>query len=158
MEKEKDTLPDLTEFDFSQADLYQSNPDGLPLRARELEENLVIERSWGSQKMIVGDWVIYKPGSDGSLKLSGVKRKAFLLTYEETGKSGYFMKNSFVLASKIEHDFCFLGVDSDEVERAPAGSYLVLNLDKSQMSIVINGRRDIFFYKEEDLFGRYVKV
>jgi hypothetical protein len=152
-------LPDLTEFDFNGADLYMSKPDSTPLYCKELTKADTIKRSWGKQEMIAGDWVVFKTGfTDGKLKKSGIRRDAFLATYEESEIPGHYVKRSFVRAVRIEVDYCFLGIDSEDKEIAKAGTYLTLNLDKNREPIVINGRRDLFFYKEENLLDKYLLI
>ena len=158
--EEQQELLNLTEFDFRKAGLYMSNPKDTPLQAEQLTFELVIKRSWGIQEMKPGDWVVYKPGPDEFVEtiISGVRKEAFEATYVKDDIPHFYKKKAFVRAMQIDKPFCFLGVDSDELEVAPAGSYITLNLDKDQKPIIINGRRDMFFYKEGDLFRRYIKV
>lgn len=145
---------DLTNYNFSRAPLYKSKP--ISYQAYELQQDETIVRSWGVQEMKKGDWIILKPSSNGELKKSGIKRDAFLATYKrDKKKSGHYIKESFIRAVKIDHPYQFLGIDSEVPEQAPAGSYLVLNLDKRKRPIVVNGRRDIFFYTQKDMSERY---
>ena len=146
---------DLTDYDFSTSPTYQTRP--VSYHAYELTEDETIVRSWGMQEMKKGDWVVLKPSSNGTFKKSGVKREAFLRTYRpDLQVIGNYIKESFIKAVKIDQPFQFVGIDSDSPEQAPAGSYLVLNLDQSRQPIVVNGRYDIFFYTESDLLQNYV--
>ena len=146
---------DLTDFDFTNSQLYVCKSDLKGFEAYQLQKDEIIEHPWGIQDMKVGDWVVLKPSSRASgFKKSGVKREAFDKAYVDL-ENGRFRKESFVKVEKIEHHYRFIGIDSDEHEFAPAGSYIVLNLDKHQKPIVINGRRDIFYYKEDDLISGY---
>lgn len=145
---------DLTNYNFSKAPLYRTRP--VSYQAYQLTQDETIERSWGIQEMKRGDWIVLKPSSNGRPKKSGVKLEAFLATYKaDPQKNGNYIKEAFIRAVKIHHPFQFVGIDSLTPERAPEGSYLVLNLDKSQRPIVVNGRRDIFFYTEKDLIQNY---
>lgn len=145
---------DVTHADFSEAPLYKSKSNVQPYLAEELLHDETLVHSWGVQELKKGDWVLHKPTRDGGYKRSGIKRDAFLRTYDSVG-AGHYKKTSYIRAIKIDVPFKFIGVDSDHFEVAPAGSYLVLNLDKHQMPILIHGKRDIFFYKEQDLFQNY---
>lgn len=148
---------DLTEHDFAGAQLFRCKVDTDGLPAEQLDEDETIEHSWGVQEMTAGDWVVIKPTSDGGTKRSGVRREAFERTYVDLG-DGTYRKESYILAERIDTDFTFIGVDSDEPEHAPAGAFLVLNLDKYGEPIFINGRRDIFYYKEKHLVAGYEPV
>lgn len=149
----REALLDMTDYDFSDAPLYRTKDSG-SFRAVQLTEDRTIIRSWGRQDMVVGDWVVYKPGSDGELKESGVRRAAFDLTYVDQG-DGTYRKEAYIRAIRIDQPYQFIGVDSEEPERPPAGSYYVLNMDKHQQPIIIDGRPDVFFYKEDDLTKGY---
>lgn len=149
---------DLTNFNFADSSLYICKTDTNELGAYRLDYDEILTQPWGIQDMKAGDWVVLKPSSkSGGFKKSGVKQEAFNKTYIDLG-NGRYKKESFIRAEKIDQPYKFLGVDSDELEFAPAGSYLVLNLDKNQEPIIINGRRDIFFYKEDDLVAGYELV
>jgi hypothetical protein len=104
-----------------------------------------------------GDWVVYKPDSKGGYKRSGVKKEAFERTYIKLS-SGEYQKQTYIRACRIDFDYTFVGVDSEKPEHAPAGSYIVLNCDRHQNPIIINGRRDIFFYREEDIVQNFERV
>lgn len=154
--KEKSShLPDLTNFDFSKAPMYRFKNNNEPLYAEKLLHDETIVRSWGVQEMKAGDWILYKPSPKGGVKKSGIRKEAFLATYEQVDDEGHYRKCSFVRAVKMNHPFRFIGVDSESYEVAPEGVYFVQNLDKHQKPIIINGRRDVFFYKEEDLLSQY---
>lgn len=143
-------LPDLTDYNFKSAPLYRSKSDSVALVAEQLTQDEIIVRSWGVQEMKAGDWVVLKPSSSGGFKRSGVRKEAFEATYIRLN-SGKFQKQSFVRAAQIDFDYQFLGIDSDKPESAPAGSYIVLNCDKNQQPIIINGRRDFFSIKKKIL-------
>lgn len=153
---EVEQLPDLTDYDFQQASLYKSKPSE-GLFVEELVEDEVIVRSWGVQDMKKGDFVTYKPSAAG-IRRSGIRREAFLATYEPAEKLSYYRKNSYIKAARIDYDFQFMGIDSDRPEVAKAGSYLVLNLDRDKNPIFVSGRRDIYFYSEADLLRNYDQV
>lgn len=154
IEYDKSRIVDLTNYDFSNAPIYKSKP--ISYQAYKLKEAETITRSWGIQEMKKGDWIILKPSSNGQLKKSGIKKEAFQATYKnDPKKNGYFFKESFIKAVKIDHPFTFVGIDSNTPENAPAGSYLVLNLDKRKNPIMVKGKKDIFFYTEKDLQDRY---
>ncbi len=146
--------PDLTDFDFTHAGLYRCKTDGEGFDAYQLDSDETLEHGWGVQDMVAGDWVVLKPSSKGGFKKSGVRKEAFDLTYVRLDP-GKYRKESYIRAQQIGQPFTFLGVDSDEPEMAPAYAYIVLNLDKNQNPIVINGRRDIFYYDEDDLHRGY---
>lgn len=157
IEQDKSQIIDLTKYDFSEAPLYKTK--SISYQAYQLEQDEIIVRSWGIQEMKKGDWIILKPGSNGQLKKSGVKQEAFLETYKaDPQKAGYYFKEAFIKAIKIDHPFQFVGIDSDTLEQAPAGSYLVVNLNREKRPIIVNGRRDIFFYTEKDLLQNYELV
>lgn len=146
---------DLTDFDFSNSQLYMCRSDTSGFEAYQLTVDETIEHKWGIQEMVAGDWVVLKPSSKGGFKKSGVRNEAFEKTYVEL-TDGRFRKESYILAEQFDQPFTFIGVDSDEPERAKAGSFLVLNLDKFKQPILINGRRDIFYYNLDDLESGYV--
>lgn len=148
--RETGPRPDLTDFDFEQAALYRTRSTAQSFRAEQLQQDEVIVRSWGVQEMKKGDWVVFKPDSKGNHKRSGVKKDAFEATYVEI-RPGEYQKQSYIRAAKIDFDYLFMGIDSDSPEFAPAGTYIVLNCDRYQRPIIVNGRRDIFFYREEDI-------
>lgn len=142
--------PDYTHYDLSNAPLYRTR-DQQAWPAVQLTEPKTIPRSWGQQDMQPGDWVVYKRGRDGKVKESGVMQVAFDATYVPAG-DGLYRKDNFIRAHQFDHPFQFYGPDSTEVpELAPAGSYLVLNLDRNQQPILKDGNPDIFFYTPADL-------
>lgn len=147
-------LIDLTNYDFSKAPIYKTKQ--ISYQAYQLDQNETIIRSWGIQEMKRGDWIVLKPSSSGEVKKSGVKRKAFLATYKtDPQKKGNYIKKTFIKAVKIDHPFQFIGIDSDTPEQAPAGSFFVLNLNRKKQPIIVNNRKDIFFYTEKDLLQHY---
>lgn len=153
---ERQSLPDLTDFDFSDSPLFESISSASGFVAEQLSTDETIYHNWGRQDMKAGDWVLLKPSpsDNGSLKRLGVRREAFELTYVHVEGSRY-RKESFIRAQKIPYPFSFVGIDCELPETAPAGAYLVLNLDKNQQPIAIDDRRDLFYYNEGDLFARY---
>lgn len=149
--------PDLTDYDFSSAQLYMSREDGTPLRAEQLHVAEVIEQPWGVQEMVEGDWVVLKPSASRGVKKSGVRREAFEATYDCVAE-GLFVKRAFIKAVKIGFDFQIVGIDSDQPETVAAGKYLALNLDRNKQPIIVGGKRDILFYKEKDIIEKYQPV
>lgn len=147
-------LIDLTNYDFSNVPIYKTKP--ISYQAYQLEHDETIIRSWGIQEMRAGDWIVLKPSSSGELKKSGVKKEAFQATYKaDPQNKSNFIKEAFIKAIKIDYPFQFIGIDSDTPEQAPAGTYLVLNLNRQAQPIIVNNRRDIFFYTEKDLTKNY---
>jgi hypothetical protein len=154
IEYDKNQIIDLTNYDFSNAPIYKSKP--ISYQAFQVERDETIVRSWGIQEMKKGDWIILKPSSNGQLKKSGVKKEAFQATYKaDPQNKGNFIKEAFIKAIKIDYPFQFIGIDSDTPEQAPAGTYLVLNLNRHGQAIIVNDRRDIFFYTVQDLMKNY---
>lgn len=152
----RSTAVDLTHYNFSNAPLYKTKPNSY--QAYELKADETIVRSWGVQEMKKGDWIILKPSASAAegFKKSGIKREAFLATYvADPQNPGNYSKESFIKAVRIDQPYQFIGIDSKTPEQAPAGSYLVLNLDKKKRPITVNGRRDIFFYTQRDLMNGY---
>ncbi len=154
---ERQVLPDLTDFDFSDSPLFASINNSSGFVAEQLLTDEVIDHNWGRQDMRAGDWVVLKPSGDGDLKRVGIRREAFELTYVHIDGKRY-RKESFIRAYKIPHPFSFVGIDSEQPEIAPAGAYLVLNLDKNQQPIIVDGRRDLFYYNEQDLNSGYYPI